>query len=308
MTQTRTLSCQRSDGVAVADALCTDARLPTTLTSTDTSSCTYAWDPGAWNAWDNTCTATATRIRSIYCRRSDGSLVGSAFCTGTLPTSTETSSVYSGCGYSWAAKSYGSWSDSCSQVATRSIDWGCKRSDGTFMTDLTLCSAIAKPSSLSAPTVVTDSCEQSTNGNFSNGFTGWYGMKNVTLADTGGGNIAAKFVTSGTTEAAIAQNATVIKNRVYNLHVEWTSASAAGKCSVSADAPIAIWKFPNGFGAGANGSFVFDKQQICGTTKYVRDFPITADYTGSVQIVLWLHSDGTQLTAYLDNVSFVQLP
>lgn len=128
--QTRTVNCRRSDGATVAGSNCSGAQPATSRTVSDFSSCSYAWKTNSWGAWSNSCASSATRSRSAYCERSDGTTVADSNCSGTKPVSSESGSNYSGCTYSYQT---GSWVDpgpSCtsSEVQSRSVT--CKRSNG----------------------------------------------------------------------------------------------------------------------------------------------------------------------------------
>ncbi len=124
-TQTRTVSCRRSDGTTVADASCNAGTRPAvSQTVGDFSGCTYTWQPGGWNAcvggagtWSYTpwlpasgcgtvsqtrtaaCNAdadSATQDRSVTCLRSDGTPVADSSCMGPKPAITQTCTPSSG--------------------------------------------------------------------------------------------------------------------------------------------------------------------------------------------------------------------
>ena len=150
--QTRPVSCVRSDGTAVADSFCPTASRPaTTQPSTDYSSCTTSWIPGAWSAWSSTCSATASHTRAVPCVRSDGTVVADTACTAVRPGVAETTAVYSGCGYTWQYSSYGAPAAACgASTQTRSV-W-CQRSDGATVADASCSAAGARPTTSQSAT------------------------------------------------------------------------------------------------------------------------------------------------------------
>src|SRR5690606_30183013 len=97
-------------------------------TSAQYSGCSYSAVFGAWSPWSSTCSASATRTRSVSCRRSDGTIVGNSECTGrgvALTPTSETSAQYGSCSYT---PEYGSWSSCSGGTQTRSV--ACRRSTG----------------------------------------------------------------------------------------------------------------------------------------------------------------------------------
>src|SRR3546814_6007139 len=80
------------------------------------------WVIGGWGGWSSTCSASAARTRSVYCRRSDGTTVSDASCPTAKPSSTEVAAQYGGCSYSAANWSgWSAWSSTCSASANRKI-------------------------------------------------------------------------------------------------------------------------------------------------------------------------------------------
>lgn len=144
-TQTRSVSCRRSDGAVVADSSCSGAKPATSQSVADYSACTTSWQTGAWNAGSASCTANETQNRWVSCVRSDGTTVADSNCSGTKPSTSRSEPDYSGCSYSWSASGWGSWSSTCSASASRSRSVSCRRSDGTTVADSS-CSG-TKPSS-----------------------------------------------------------------------------------------------------------------------------------------------------------------
>ena len=120
-TETRTVSCQRSDGTIVADSYCSASTEPaSSQTVSDYNGCTYSWQTSSWGSctggsgtWNYTswspatgtyCTSSLTQTRtasctanvdsgsqtrSVSCLRSDGTTVPDTDCSGTAPASSE---------------------------------------------------------------------------------------------------------------------------------------------------------------------------------------------------------------------------
>jgi hypothetical protein len=118
-TQTRTLSCLRSDGATVGDVNCNPAQKPSASQSvSDFSGCTYSWFAGGFGACSGgsagwitgewvppsgcgatlqtrrlTCTVDAgsgIQAQSVNCDRSDGTTVGDSNCDArTRPVDTQ---------------------------------------------------------------------------------------------------------------------------------------------------------------------------------------------------------------------------
>jgi hypothetical protein len=142
--QTRTTSCQRSDGTAVDDGACAaaGARPATSQNSHQVYGCTTSWQPGAWTTAP-ACGATV-RTRSVSCLLSDGSTVGDDACAGQArPADSMATTDYSACTYAWTV-SRGEWASACSDSTTRPVASSCQRSDGTAA-DASLCAAAARP-------------------------------------------------------------------------------------------------------------------------------------------------------------------
>src|SRR3546814_8375285 len=62
------------------------------------SGCSYNWQSGAWSGWNSSCSASATRTRSVTCRRDPlGTTVADSFCASAKPATSEVSGQYGGC-------------------------------------------------------------------------------------------------------------------------------------------------------------------------------------------------------------------
>lgn len=193
VTQTQTVTCLRSDGTTVDNSQCANATMPSltqtctptsgfscgtegalSQTFSDTSTCSYSWNVGAWSASSNTCSASATQTRTVSCQQSDGETVPDGLCSsvGTKPATSQTVADFSSCTYRWTASGFGacsggtgtwsytSWtpatacgsvtqtrSGSCSadtNSGTQTQTVSCERSDGTVV-DNTHCDAALQP-------------------------------------------------------------------------------------------------------------------------------------------------------------------
>lgn len=134
--QTRTVSCQRSEGSMVEAKFCTTPKPASTQTVTDYTGCKFEWNsvPGQWSS---SCSTAATRTNTVTCRRSDGSTVGEEYCpAGSKPPVTETQEVLSQCSY---VGTYENWSVCRSQTQGSLVGTqtgtlvSCRRSDNTVV-------------------------------------------------------------------------------------------------------------------------------------------------------------------------------
>jgi hypothetical protein len=138
VTQTRDVTCQRSDGQTVTDSFCAarTAKPASTQPITDYSGCSYSWrsTPGVWSS---SCSTTATRPNEIACRRSDGVDVAASLCDpATKPPETSTGNL-SGCTYAGTYEPSSTCTgatgpDAGTQQATVSK---CTRSDGATVSN-----------------------------------------------------------------------------------------------------------------------------------------------------------------------------
>lgn len=146
----RIVSCVASDGSIMPDSRCTGAKpAGGTADVPDLSGCTFKWTPGEYGAWDNQCSATATRTRTVSCRRSDGGLAQSSeSCEGERPSATETGANYAGCGHSWKPGAWSAPDSTCSNTATHTRVSTCVRDiDQVEVSDLSLCTGEKPPES-----------------------------------------------------------------------------------------------------------------------------------------------------------------
>jgi len=144
-TQTRTLSCRRSDGQLVVNDMCAVSTMPSTTQQTnDYSACTHAWTVGAFTDPSTTC-GNATQARSVTCLRSDGATAQDAACSATTkPESTQTSYQTSGCGAEWQTGEYAEPAAACGPSVKYRDVW-CFRSDGRRVDDGACSAAGTKP-------------------------------------------------------------------------------------------------------------------------------------------------------------------
>ena len=130
-TSSRTARCVRQDGVETDGSQC-GVQETLSRPATDYSSCSFAWNAGAWTTAP-ACGDT-TRTRAVTCLRSDGTTAADGQCdaNGKPPTSEQVSDT-SACSYAWH---YSEWTApaACGAVIqTRSAD--CVRQDGASVPD-----------------------------------------------------------------------------------------------------------------------------------------------------------------------------
>jgi len=148
-TQSRTVTCQRSDGVNVTDSYCTTTKPVASRACTVITSCTYAWNYTTYGACSTTC-GTGTQTRTATCQRSDGTTVANSYCT-TAPILSRSCTVTTSCTYSWIYNSWGSCSTTCG-TGTQTRTATCRRSDGTTVAN----------SNCTATPILSQSCTAST--------------------------------------------------------------------------------------------------------------------------------------------------
>ena len=140
-TQTRSVTCRRSDGATVSDSNCTGNRPASSRQVADYSGCSYARGRQLTDRWSSTCSSNSTRTRTYACRRSDGTEVSNSECTNrnVSLTVTTTGSNYSSCTYAWnpnnSTSGWGPTSNKCTSSATQTRSVTCRRSDGATVSD-----------------------------------------------------------------------------------------------------------------------------------------------------------------------------
>ncbi|MFZ3482036.1 thrombospondin type-1 domain-containing protein [Sphingomonas sp. 3-13AW] len=127
--ETRSVTCERSDGQGAADSFCPpEGRPADQRAGTSYAACGYAWEAHSWSSPSKTC-GSSTRTRAVVCRRSNGDEVADSLCTGTRPEATETVADFSTCSYSWSYGQYGPTTPACGASSkTRTAE--CFRQDG----------------------------------------------------------------------------------------------------------------------------------------------------------------------------------
>ena len=113
-TQTRDVTCRRSDGVDLPDAYCAGITKPATATACNTQSCyAYAWQAGDWSNCSNAC-GSGTQTRSTGCYRSDGAQVSASYCSGAAPAG----SIACNAACEWR---YGAWPSPTNKCGSETI-------------------------------------------------------------------------------------------------------------------------------------------------------------------------------------------
>lgn len=148
-TRTRTVECVlKFNGTGAADAKCAGVTKPATSETmlADFTGCSVEWEAGAWGSFSSGCSDSATRTRTVVCRRSDGTAIADAAClvTGAKPATSETKPNLVSCTYSWSMPSAWSYASQCSDSTTRTRTTTCQRSDGKTVADSSC--TTAKPS------------------------------------------------------------------------------------------------------------------------------------------------------------------
>ena len=131
-TQSRTVTCQRSDGQRLEDDQCVNLAKPSGVQdATNYSTCSFAWAVGGWNGQPTTC-GTITQTRSVACQRSDGQTMDDTQCAeqGAKPDSSQTLTDVSSCTYQWNAGEWGDATPACG-TSTHARTVRCLRSDGS---------------------------------------------------------------------------------------------------------------------------------------------------------------------------------
>ena len=243
VTQTRTVSCQRSNLDAVADSYCTTAKPSPTQTITDYSACSYSWKV-VNGPWSSTCSQTATRTNTVTCQRQGGVTVADSFCTQAKPATDETQGIYSSCTYT---PSFSSTYGVCSATTSGGTSGtqsspivSCTRSDGT--------------------TVPVSSCQaQTTSRSCTVRYTATYGSPYGTCIPTSQGS-ASGTETSGISSCRGEDGVTVPTSSCTS---SGSASSVSKSCSIVAYTPS--------YGTCTNGSQTITACQTTGT-----------DSTGSV--------------------------
>lgn len=120
-TQTRTITCQWSNGSVVADSFCTQTKPIESQSCSELSGCTYSWETGNYGGCSASCGAWY-QYRTVTCKRSDNTTASpETLCTQTKPL------TYTGCN-AWACGTYYKYNN-CTAVSyspgTCTGTWNC---------------------------------------------------------------------------------------------------------------------------------------------------------------------------------------
>lgn len=143
--QTRTVTCNRTDGLEGDASLCLDPVPSLEQTAQDFGACSYKWITGDWGDWNSQCSTKSLRRRVVQCQREDGEIVGQSECGDGRPDVEQTSEILTGCSYAWTT---GEWStvQQCSAAAESTRSVACRRSDG-LPVDASFCELNSRPAS-----------------------------------------------------------------------------------------------------------------------------------------------------------------
>lgn len=136
--RTRTVQCQRNDGVTVLDSYCTETK-PQTTQACSAPACgggyTYVWRTGDWGSCSsNQCNVGGTQTRAVECVRNDNVVVADTNCTGTKPEGSR--ACQGACTFSWRVGNWGACSaTACGTTGNRTRAVDCLRSDNTVVAD-----------------------------------------------------------------------------------------------------------------------------------------------------------------------------
>lgn len=192
-TQTRTATCYGIDGEAKGDEACAGIKRDVVQNSRqDLSGCSFAWTTEEWGPWDSSCTASASRSRTVTCQAQQGQTgfaIADGNCTGAKPPVTDPNhpEIRTGCIYGYTYGAYGAPSSTCSKTATSTRTATCRRYTSDIQklntplsgdaVDASLCTAAgvaSEPTTTTTPNY-TSCTTVMKNGNFVNDTSSWGG-------------------------------------------------------------------------------------------------------------------------------------
>jgi len=153
--QTQSVVCRSSDGRDVDGSFCGGGRPASERTVVDHSACTYDWQPQAFGAWENTCSANTVRRREVWCVNNQlGGRVADALChPKPQPSMHQDGEDFSTCGYQWIEEAWNEGGAACTSAETQTRNVWCRRSDGAQAPNEALCGAGKPATSRSVPDV-----------------------------------------------------------------------------------------------------------------------------------------------------------
>lgn len=164
--RSRSVKCMRGDEM-VSDDQCDAATKPTPLAQTGNfEGCTSAWSDPTYGAYDSTCSDQAQRalLADSRCLRQDG-----AETTGCDPAAKPkivlNAPQYQGCTYDWVLTDTSEYSSTCSDSATKTLTYSCKRGGGTATPELApgKCTK-PDPSGKTEPVAISSGCTYTAQG------------------------------------------------------------------------------------------------------------------------------------------------
>lgn len=147
-TRVRTVQCRRVDlDETTEDAWCLreKAKPATAEYSPIYAGCTWGWETSYWSNWSSTCSESATRTRTVSCKRSDGSSADETQCTEARPAASETGPISSGCGYVYKVAGASPTSACTGGTMTANLSYNCYDSATDKTVATSLCQAAGSP-------------------------------------------------------------------------------------------------------------------------------------------------------------------
>ena len=88
-----------------------------------------SWSIGDWSEWSSTCSADATRTRTVTCMQGPNAAADDQ-CLAPKPTTSEDGEQVAGCTYAAQTTPSSAWSTCVADVQSRPVTATCRRSDG----------------------------------------------------------------------------------------------------------------------------------------------------------------------------------
>jgi hypothetical protein len=136
------------------DAMGNTANDGTNLSLTVSYTPPSAWQTGEWGQWNSTCSASATRTRTVQCLQG-ATVVADSNCTEPKPATSETQEITTSCTYNAEYEPLTEWTECADSLQTREETMTCIRSDNTAV-PVSFCGESG--SSLSKTVITSQAC------------------------------------------------------------------------------------------------------------------------------------------------------